>query len=187
MNEEIKHNEVAQEEIEPKIIEKNPETTPESNKATPEKSHEHILQPESVDALIQKVAKEAQSNKDVNINEGETINKHTPSPRELKENAFNNTMSTVRDKLGWWPGKLSTFIHKPAVEKFSDSAGKTVSRPSGLLGGGMLALIGGGIGLYMASKYGFEYNSFIFFILFVTGYFAGLLIEFIISIFHRRS
>ncbi|MDB5184241.1 MAG: hypothetical protein JWN38_49 [Candidatus Saccharibacteria bacterium] len=72
---------------------------------------------------------------------------------------------------------FSKVIHQRAVRVVSNAAGKTVSRPSGLLGGGVLALLGTSLYLYFAKHYGFEYNYFVFLALFAAGFGVGLLAE----------
>jgi hypothetical protein len=75
---------------------------------------------------------------------------------------------------------LSKVIHQPAIRAVSETAGKTISRPSGLLGGGIVAFIGSSVYLYFTKHVGVPYNYFIFTLLFVGGFVFGLLLEFIV-------
>lgn len=77
---------------------------------------------------------------------------------------------------------LSKIIHQPAVRVVSEATGKTLSRPSGLLGGGITALIGTSAYLYLAKHLGFEYNYFIFLVLFAGGFVFGLVLELIVAV-----
>lgn len=75
---------------------------------------------------------------------------------------------------------FSKVIHQPAVRVASEAVGNTVSRPSGLLGGGIAALTGTTIYLLTAKHIGFQYNYTVFLALFALGFIAGLAIEFIV-------
>jgi hypothetical protein len=72
---------------------------------------------------------------------------------------------------------LSKVIHQPGVGAVSDAVGKTVSRPSGLLGGGLVAFLGSGSYLFLAKHVGFQYNYFVSTLLFVIGFGIGLGLE----------
>lgn len=95
----------------------------------------------------------------------------------LKRNSFNKSMSKVQAKLPPAERVLSKVIHQKQIETISNIGGKTVARPSGVLGGGFIALIGTMIVLYFARHYGFEYNNTLFILLYVGGFGGGLLIE----------
>lgn len=75
---------------------------------------------------------------------------------------------------------FSKVIHQPAVRVVSEAVGSTVSRPSGLLGGGIAALTGTTIYLITAKQIGFQYNYTVFLALFAVGFIAGLAIEFLV-------
>lgn len=72
---------------------------------------------------------------------------------------------------------LSRIVHQPAVRVVSEAASKTVSRPSGLLGGGIVALLGTSGYLYLAKHTGFSYNYTVFLLLFVGGFLVGVALE----------
>lgn len=97
--------------------------------------------------------------------------------KELKDLAYQRTLRRTQKKLPVPARALSKIMHQPAVEAVSEIAGKTVARPSGILAGGIIAFLGGSVFLWAARYYGFEYNFLLFAILFVGGYFLGLLIE----------
>jgi hypothetical protein len=63
------------------------------------------------------------------------------------------------------------------VQAVSEAVGKTVSRPSGLLGGGLVAFLGSGSYLYLAKHIGFQYNYFVSTVLFIIGFGIGLGLE----------
>jgi hypothetical protein len=97
--------------------------------------------------------------------------------RATKKAAYKKTLKHVQRQLPKREKAFSKVIHQPAVEKVSNVGAKTVARPSGLLAGGVCALLGSSIILYMAKHYGFRYNFFVFLLFLVGGFFVGLLIE----------
>ncbi len=110
--------------------------------------------------------------------------------RELKDITLKRELNNVRRKLPARKRALSKVIHQPKVRAVSEAAGKTVSRPSGLLGGGLVAFLGTSSYLYLARHMGFEYNSFVFLALFAGGFIFGLLLELLVHMAtakHRRS
>lgn len=78
---------------------------------------------------------------------------------------------------------LSRLIHQPVVRVGSEAAGKSISRPSGLLGGGIVAFLGTSVYLYLAYHIGFTYQPTVFLVLLVIGFAAGIAIEFILRLF----
>lgn len=88
------------------------------------------------------------------------------------------SMQTVQTRLTGPQKSFSKLIHQPLVQKVSEQAAKTVTRPSGLLGGGVAAFFGSlGYALF-TQYYGFTYNFSIFLLLFVGGFAAGVAIEY---------
>jgi hypothetical protein len=75
---------------------------------------------------------------------------------------------------------LSKVIHQPVVRAVSEVAAKTISRPSGLLGGGIVAFLGSAGYLYFTKYIGLPYNYFIFTLLFLGGFVVGLSLELIV-------
>jgi hypothetical protein len=95
-------------------------------------------------------------------------------------------MRYVRRHLTKRERKFSSFVHAPTVEKVSEVGAKTIARPSGLLGGGLVALIGSVGTLYIARKYGFEVPNSLFMALFVVGFVVGVVAEFVVAGFSLR-
>jgi len=120
--------------------------------------------------------------------ESETISLGSASVgRDLKQLTFNRTLVRVRKHLTAPDKALSKFIHSPFVDRLSEATGKTVARPSGFLGGGLVALAGTSVLLYLTKKYGYEFNYLAFLLLFVSGFVAGLLIELLIKLLLRKK
>ena len=99
--------------------------------------------------------------------------------RELKGMAYKRTLTRTQKSLPAPARAFSKVIHNPAVEAVSEIAAKTVARPSGILAGGIIAVIGSSIFLWAAKHYGYEYNFLLFALLFGGGFMLGLLLELI--------
>lgn len=97
----------------------------------------------------------------------------------LKQQSYQQTLSRIRQRLSVPEKAFSKLAHNKAVDTLSSGLAKTAARPSGILGGGIAALAGSSIVLYMAKKYGFEYNFSLFFFLLVGGFILGISIELI--------
>ncbi len=97
--------------------------------------------------------------------------------RALKADAYKHTLKKVRTHLKPSQKVLSRLIHQPVVESISEATAKSAARPSGLLGGGVVSLLGSGTLLYMSKHFGFRYNFFVFILLFAAGFGAGVILE----------
>lgn len=93
----------------------------------------------------------------------------------------NQALLNIRRKLPKREKILSKIIHQNAVDVISEKTANTIARPSGLLGGAILAFIGS-LGYLIFVKYvGITYNYLLFFGFFISGFILGLIIEFIIK------
>src|SRR5690606_18536819 len=120
-------------------------------------THEHD---HSLDKIHESIHKEALSAKEITVGEHR---QDADQPifgvqKELKADAYNRTLQKVRGHLNAPERAFSKVMHHKVVESMSDVSSKTVARPSGILGGGIAALAGSGVVLYMAKHYGFQYN-----------------------------
>ncbi|MEO8105555.1 MAG: hypothetical protein ABI602_04455 [Candidatus Saccharibacteria bacterium] len=106
---------------------------------------------------------------------------------DLKKLTLQREMNSVRRKLPVSARALSKVVHQPVVRVLSEVTGKTVTRPSGLLGGGILAFVGSAIYLYMTKHVGFSYNYFVFLLFFVGGFGLGLALELLIWVASARK
>ncbi len=95
----------------------------------------------------------------------------------LKKDGFDRVIIRTRKQLPLTGRILSKVIHQPIIDFLSDAGENTIARPSGLLGGGVVSLLGSGVILYTAKNYGFRYNLLAFFLLFLAGFIIGLFIE----------
>lgn len=184
MNETIKQSHesherhVPQQEHGPKTHEKGPEAAPEANR--------HLHQ-ENLAHLRQKAENEAKSARET-LSEQEPAASHTPKEafinRELKDMAYNRTMNRVRQQLSPVGRSFSKFVHQPVVNAVSDVAAKTVGRPSGLFGGGLLALTGTSVYYFITKHYGYDYNFMVFLLLLAAGFIAGWVFELLWRLLH---
>jgi hypothetical protein len=146
---------------------------------------------EALEALKQDIDKQALSKEDYRHSEAghsaEITPAHTYVSRELKQMGFRRTLTNARLHMGKPAQLFSKAIHQPVVEKISEAAAPTVARPSGILGGGIAALLGSVILLYVSKHNGYQYNYFVFFVLFVGGFVAGMAVELLIRAFIRRK
>lgn len=142
---------------------------------------EHAQKSAEVQAISGKEMSPAESSKDAKPNTG-YVN------RELKDMAFKRSLNTARRQMNAPSKVLSKVMHQAAVEKISEVAGATVARPSGLLGGGLFALLGTSILLWVTKHYGYTYNYLMFFMLFIGGFALGMLGELAFkTLTHRRK
>lgn len=100
--------------------------------------------------------------------------------RELKNITLNRELAAIRRRESAPQRALSKIIHQPVIRAVSEPLGKTVSRPSGLLGGGLVAFIGTSAYLYIAQKNGQRYQYTVFLVLFAGGFIIGLLLELLV-------
>lgn len=143
----------------------------------------------ALEQLKKDVEQQAISGKE--MSPSETGKDATPSVgyvnRELKDISYQRTLKTVRRHLRAPEKAFSKVIHQPVVEKISEATGKTIARPSGILGGGIAALSGSALLLWLTKKYGYEYNYLVFFMLFVGGFALGMMAELGIRAFVARK
>jgi hypothetical protein len=102
--------------------------------------------------------------------------------RDLRQITLRRELQHIRRQLPASQRALSRVVHQPAVRIISEAAGKTISRPSGLLGGGLVALLGTTSYLYLAKHIGFTYNYFVFVALFIGGFIVGLVLELLVHV-----
>ena len=100
--------------------------------------------------------------------------------RDLKKATLQRELTQIRRHLSKPNRALSKVIHQPVVRNVSEAAGKTVSRPSGLLGGSIMAFVGTSAYFYLAANQGFKYNYAVFLAMFFGGFAFGLILELLV-------
>lgn len=142
---------------------------------------------DKIEKLQKTVEQQAVSAREVTIGEREEHSKAAGYvQKELKDTAYVRTLKRVRSQLNVPERPFSRLIHQPTVERLSNIGSKTVARPSGILAGGIFAVVGSTIALYMAKHYGFTYNYLLISLLFVGGFVTGILVELFIELLSKK-
>jgi hypothetical protein len=103
-----------------------------------------------------------------------------------KRHAYRSTLSRVQSQLSPAKKRISKAIHNPVVERVSETAEKTVARPSGILGGGIVATIGLAVMNYYANRNGFRLSGSELIIFVGLGYISGVAIEYLIRLVKKH-
>ena len=106
--------------------------------------------------------------------------------KQLKEMAYSRAMTRVRKHLSLPSRMLSRTVHSKALERPSEIIGNTVARPSGVLGGALIATIGSSVLLWLTKHFGYTYNYLAVILLFVMGLVLGVTVEAIWKLLKRR-
>jgi hypothetical protein len=112
---------------------------------------------------------------------------HDVASRQVKKLTYQRTLKRTQNRLRLPDRTLSRIIHQPAIEKVSEIAAKTIARPSGILGGSILAFVGTLTVLMLTKKYGYEFNYLVFFMMFVGGFAIGALAEITAKTFSKKA
>jgi hypothetical protein len=134
---------------------------------------------DNIEAIQKSIESTAISGKELSIGEKEKPVSSSPLfvTRKLKNDAYKRLMKKTQSHLSKSERSFSKVIHRPAVEKTSEIASKTIARPSGILFGGIAAFVATVFLLIVSKRAGFTYNYLFFFLVFVGGYFVGLIAE----------
>jgi len=98
----------------------------------------------------------------------------------IKKQEYRSTMRRVESRLPAYQRAFSKIIHNKAVDSAANVVGKTVARPSGLLGGALASFVGLLVIYLNARRVGFEYPVGTTFLFFVSiGWLVGILVEYI--------
>lgn len=151
-------------------------------------SHEHAENIAEIRSTIEAAAK-AKHEQDEHSRKHEKRENVQPTfiNGELKDMAYRRTLKRVQNKLPAPARAFSKVVHNRGVEAVSEVVGKTVARPSGILSGGIFAFLGSSLLLWIARHYGYEYNYFVLVLIFIGGFFVGLLVEMGLRLANRRS
>ena len=94
-----------------------------------------------------------------------------------KNIAYDRTLTRIRKKLSVPSRAFSKVVHNKAIDAASEVVGNSVARPSGMLGGAVVAFVGTSALLWITRRLGYEYNYLMVIILFGIGMAAGLAFE----------
>jgi len=110
--------------------------------------------------------------------------KPAPSPhhatKQIKQQKFNEIMMITQKHLKYPSRQFSKLIHNKNVEAISEVGAATIARPSGILGGSIIAIAGSIAILMIARQVGFRVPSSVFVTLFIIGFFVGIFMDAII-------
>ncbi len=134
---------------------------------------------DSIETIQERIAREALSSKEVNIDTHRQRGTAGSAHMDRKT-AYKQILTKVRQHLSKPERAFSKLIHQPTIEKVSEASSKTVARPSGILGGGLVAFFGSLLLIYLARRYGFEYSYTIYLVTYIGGFFAGVGLELLI-------
>ena len=113
--------------------------------------------------------------------------KNIPAPDRLQRaQALRTYLGQVRHHLNGPSQSFSKIVHNPTINSISETAGNTVVRPSGILTGSILTLVGSAYYLYATRQTGYHYRFIVATILFVGGFIVGLAIEALFRLFTKR-
>ena len=104
--------------------------------------------------------------------------------RAMKRISLNNELKLIRAKLSSGQRLLSRGVHQPTIRRVSDVAAHTITRPYGLLGGGILAFCGSLLYLLFSKYVGLKYNYLMFILLFILGYALATVFELLYKASH---
>ena len=169
----------------PELTSQQHEALKEINEKAKNARHEHA---ENIEHIRAKAEIEATSSEDTFEQTTSKNEKDRPTfmNRELKTMAYQRTMKRIRRQLPAPARVLSSILHQPVIESTSEFASKTLARPSGILAGGIFAFIGSSVFLWASRHYGYEYNFLLFALLFVGGFFVGLIVEMLLRVLGKN-
>lgn len=153
-----------------------------AEKARAEKSRENL---EKIREAAKAEAQEAHHIKHEQTH-NESNDNLVGNQHDLKKTAYERTLKRVQSHLSAPVKSFSKFVHNPVVDSVSSVGANTVGRPSGVLGGSIFAFLGSLGLLYYSKHYGFQYNYLFLFILFVTGFAVGAIIELLVWLVFKR-
>lgn len=152
-----------------------PEVTVERPKVAEQNGSEQAARIEHAKAAV---AAEASSAELTHLPQDPVDDRPQLVDKAVKLFRMRRNLSHVQSKLKPTEKGFSKLIHQPLVSRVSESAAKTVNRPSGMLGGGIAAFVGSLLYLYLAHRIGFTYNYLLFLLFFAGGFLLGLAFEY---------
>ena len=147
---------------------------------------------EKVDSALKKVHESSNTNETNRLKESFDGDDDKSIKSVFVDNSSKNSvksayMANIRHRLTGSQKKFSKFVHSSVVENVSEVAGKTIVRPSGILSGAVVTLLGSIYYLYLTHNNNYEYNFYTAILLFLAGFALGLALEIIFNFFTRRT
>jgi len=188
MSEKNQHNpEVFSPNHETQEHDKGPKQTPEAVKKKLEHEQAKKLEQARAEIKAETAEKDKVKDKIAETSKSESGEFKGPVNNDLKKSSLRRELKQVRRHLPKVDQLGSKIIHQPAVRVVSEASAKTITRPSGLLGGGIAAFIGSGLYYYFSKHIGVKYNYLMFALFFIGGFAIGLVVELLVwSAKHRK-
>lgn len=145
---------------------------------------------EKIERIRSAIEQEAQSPEaviDMPKDNVEPHSNHHYITKKIKATQYKQTIKELQSSLTPGQKRFSTIIHRPIIERASEIGAQTIARPTGIIGGALVALIGSAVIMYIARHIGFEVPQTIFIVLFVTGFLGGVITEALIRLLKRRA
>jgi hypothetical protein len=148
----------------------------------------HINAPEhSIEELATKIDTEAKSSTEYAQEEKNNETQHPALVNmQLKDMAYSRALVRTRKHLSVPAKMFSRVIHSKILDKPSEAIGKTIARPSGMVGGAVFAFFGTSLLLWTTKKYGYEYNYLAATLLFIIGMIFGIVTESLLKLLKKR-
>lgn len=130
--------------------------------------------------IRRRVEQHAISAKSIDLDETDN---YRPDPKaqfvnsELRAMAYGRMMVRIRKQLPPPRRWFSQLVHFKPLDITAEAVARTVGRPSGFLGAGLLALGGSLAYYYVARRFGYDYQFFVFIFLMMAGFVGGWLTE----------
>lgn len=102
-----------------------------------------------------------------------------------KRQTYEATMKRVEAQLPNYQRTFSRFVNNPRVDRVSNVVGRTIARPSGIVGGGLFAVVGLLVLTYYANEIGFALSGTEFILLLVAGWAIGIVLDLVLTTVRR--
>jgi hypothetical protein len=162
------------------------ESEPRSDKAETLRPDVADKKTDSLDNIHKSIEQHAKSAREMAPAEQEQ-NERTYIGREDKREMLRRTLERTQRQLPTFSRIFSKAAHSKPVFAASELGGKTIARPSAMLGGGIGAFLGSTTVLLLARKYGFSYNFGSFLVFFAGGLLVGLTLELAYKLLRRSK
>jgi hypothetical protein len=187
MSERLSHLPERDQGPDPELEKQKQETLRELHEKAKQAEHEYVKNVEHIRSQAEREAASAEKTKAELVPEKTDNDQPLHVNYELKNMAYKRTLKRTRSRLPAPVRPFSRLIHQPVIETMSEFGAKTVARPSGILAGGIAAFLGSSLVLWISRHYGYEYNFLLFALLFVGGFFVGLIIEMLFRLIKRSK
>lgn len=130
------------------------------------------------ESILKKETRSAERKKDKEpVGGGKKLPRPKPKTKKERDEVYKTEIKQVQAQLSPASRTFSKVIHNKVVEKVSDTAEKTVMRPSALIGGAVLGLVLGLIVYLIARANNYIMGNLEILVLFAVGALVGVVVE----------